>query len=81
MEGGWFSNCGSRLSAARIRLIKLQKFHRLRKIPFQNVALAFESRTYLKNCVSRIPMVNVPEMVRWQKSRLSECNSYVGSRH
>eukprot|EP00959_Pyramimonas_sp_CCMP1952_P298675 6247147-Pyramimonas_sp.AAC.1 len=30
MEGGWFSNCGFRVSAAHIRLKHLQEFHGLR---------------------------------------------------
>eukprot|EP00959_Pyramimonas_sp_CCMP1952_P240556 5027247-Pyramimonas_sp.AAC.1 len=34
MEGGWFSTCGSRLIAARIRSNKLQHIHGLRAAPF-----------------------------------------------
>eukprot|EP00959_Pyramimonas_sp_CCMP1952_P273375 5714072-Pyramimonas_sp.AAC.1 len=40
IEGGWFSNCGSRLSAAHIRLIKLQELRGSRAGRFEIVALA-----------------------------------------
>eukprot|EP00959_Pyramimonas_sp_CCMP1952_P452520 9466723-Pyramimonas_sp.AAC.1 len=50
MEGGWFSTCGSRLSAAHIRFKNGQELHGLRASRFQNAALALAPRTFvLKN--------------------------------
>eukprot|EP00959_Pyramimonas_sp_CCMP1952_P399115 8363195-Pyramimonas_sp.AAC.1 len=45
-EGGSFSKCGSRLSAAHSLLNKLQGLHGLRAGGFQNVALASARRTF-----------------------------------
>eukprot|EP00959_Pyramimonas_sp_CCMP1952_P223208 4666388-Pyramimonas_sp.AAC.1 len=47
MDGEWFSKCGSRLSAAHIRLNKSQELHGLRAGGFPNVALAFAPRTFV----------------------------------
>eukprot|EP00959_Pyramimonas_sp_CCMP1952_P039010 817130-Pyramimonas_sp.AAC.1 len=44
-EGGSFSQCGSRLRAAHIRLQSLQELHGLRAAPFQTVALSVAPRT------------------------------------
>eukprot|EP00959_Pyramimonas_sp_CCMP1952_P428407 8973234-Pyramimonas_sp.AAC.1 len=46
MEGGRLSNFGSRLSAAHIRLRKLQELHGWRAGGCQNVALAFAPRAF-----------------------------------
>eukprot|EP00959_Pyramimonas_sp_CCMP1952_P078229 1635123-Pyramimonas_sp.AAC.1 len=51
MEGGSFSKCGSRFSAAHIRFQNSQEFHWLRASPFQTVALALAQRIFvLKIC-------------------------------
>eukprot|EP00959_Pyramimonas_sp_CCMP1952_P433056 9068418-Pyramimonas_sp.AAC.1 len=47
MEGGPFSKCSSRFSAAHIRFRKLQVLHGLRAVPFQTVALASAPRTFV----------------------------------
>eukprot|EP00959_Pyramimonas_sp_CCMP1952_P153677 3215363-Pyramimonas_sp.AAC.1 len=44
VEGGWFSQCGSRLSAAHIRH---QHCHAWRAGGFQNVALALAPHTFV----------------------------------
>eukprot|EP00959_Pyramimonas_sp_CCMP1952_P286069 5981800-Pyramimonas_sp.AAC.1 len=49
MEGGWFSKCGSRLSAACIRLKKLPVLHGWRASGFQHVALVLAPRTFVSN--------------------------------
>eukprot|EP00959_Pyramimonas_sp_CCMP1952_P082178 1717066-Pyramimonas_sp.AAC.1 len=49
MVGGWFSKCGSRLSAAYIRFNILQELHGLRAVPFQNVVLVLAPRTLAFN--------------------------------
>eukprot|EP00959_Pyramimonas_sp_CCMP1952_P148609 3109099-Pyramimonas_sp.AAC.1 len=55
MEGGWCSTCGSRLSAARIRVKSLQEFHGLRACRCRHVALALAPRTFVKHArASRI---------------------------
>ena len=53
MEGGPFSKCGSRLSAAHIRLIHFQQLQGCRAARFENVALALAPRTFgVKACNS-----------------------------
>ena len=47
MEGGSFSKCGSRLSAAHIRLKNLQQLQGSRAVPFQNGALALAPHTFV----------------------------------
>eukprot|EP00959_Pyramimonas_sp_CCMP1952_P239386 5002807-Pyramimonas_sp.AAC.1 len=47
MEGGWFSKCGSRFSAAHTRFKHLQELHALRADGFRNVALALARRTFV----------------------------------
>eukprot|EP00959_Pyramimonas_sp_CCMP1952_P077355 1616869-Pyramimonas_sp.AAC.1 len=47
MEGGPVSNCGSRLSAAHIRLTQVQEFHGLKPGRFQSVGLASAQRTFV----------------------------------
>eukprot|EP00959_Pyramimonas_sp_CCMP1952_P292752 6122729-Pyramimonas_sp.AAC.1 len=47
IEGGSFSTCGYRLSAAHIRLNELQEFHGLRAVPFQTLALALAPRKFV----------------------------------
>eukprot|EP00959_Pyramimonas_sp_CCMP1952_P336435 7044751-Pyramimonas_sp.AAC.1 len=44
MEGGSLSKCGSRFSAAHIRIQHWQEFRGLRAAGFQNVALALAPR-------------------------------------
>ena len=46
IEGGRFSNWGSRLGAADIRLNSLQNLHVCRADRFQNGALALAPRTF-----------------------------------
>eukprot|EP00959_Pyramimonas_sp_CCMP1952_P401935 8422437-Pyramimonas_sp.AAC.1 len=57
MEGWWFSKCGSRLSAARIRFQSSQQLEGVKMCPVQNVAL--ERRAH------------VPRMVFWRGLGLS----------
>eukprot|EP00959_Pyramimonas_sp_CCMP1952_P269777 5639985-Pyramimonas_sp.AAC.1 len=45
--GGAFSRCGSRLSAAHIRLNNLQEFYGLRAGRFQNVMIALAPRKFV----------------------------------
>eukprot|EP00959_Pyramimonas_sp_CCMP1952_P345020 7225841-Pyramimonas_sp.AAC.1 len=47
IEGGWLSQYGPRLSAARIRSQNLQELRGLRAAPFQNVVLASAPRTFI----------------------------------
>eukprot|EP00959_Pyramimonas_sp_CCMP1952_P291957 6106276-Pyramimonas_sp.AAC.1 len=47
MEGGWFSKCGSRLSAAHTCFQNSQELHGLRVDGFQNVVLALAPRTFI----------------------------------
>eukprot|EP00959_Pyramimonas_sp_CCMP1952_P342034 7165189-Pyramimonas_sp.AAC.1 len=49
MEGGSFSTCGSRHSAARIRLSILQQLQAWRAVPFQHVTLALVPRAFVSN--------------------------------
>eukprot|EP00959_Pyramimonas_sp_CCMP1952_P391481 8203893-Pyramimonas_sp.AAC.1 len=44
MEGGSFPKCGSRRSAAHIRLKHVQGFYEWRAAPFQNMALGLALR-------------------------------------
>eukprot|EP00959_Pyramimonas_sp_CCMP1952_P166114 3471805-Pyramimonas_sp.AAC.1 len=53
MKGGWFSKCGSRLSAAHIHFEHLQELHGLKAIPFQNVALASAPPTFISTDYKR----------------------------
>eukprot|EP00959_Pyramimonas_sp_CCMP1952_P350216 7337521-Pyramimonas_sp.AAC.1 len=56
MEGCPLSKCGSRLSAAHIRLRNLQWFHGWRAVRFHTVALALAPRT----CVSKVGWRAIP---------------------
>eukprot|EP00959_Pyramimonas_sp_CCMP1952_P412374 8641690-Pyramimonas_sp.AAC.1 len=48
IEGGSFSKCISRLSAAHTCFQNVQVLHGLRAVPFQNVALALAPSTFWK---------------------------------
>ena len=55
MEGGPFSTCSSRLSAAHTRLEHVQQLQGWRTVGFQNVALALAPRTlFIKTTDSRM---------------------------
>eukprot|EP00959_Pyramimonas_sp_CCMP1952_P016465 349259-Pyramimonas_sp.AAC.1 len=68
MEGGWFSKCGYRLSAAHIHFKHLQELPRLRPDGFQTMALALAPRTFFfsrieggsfSNCGSRLSAAHI----------------------
>eukprot|EP00959_Pyramimonas_sp_CCMP1952_P268547 5615148-Pyramimonas_sp.AAC.1 len=49
IEGGWCSNCGSRLSVARTRVKHVQEFHGSWAGRFRNVVLALAPRTFVSS--------------------------------
>eukprot|EP00959_Pyramimonas_sp_CCMP1952_P263515 5510645-Pyramimonas_sp.AAC.1 len=51
MEGGWFSTCGTRLSASKT----LQKFHGWKASGFQNVAPGLAPRAFVQISLAKNP--------------------------
>eukprot|EP00959_Pyramimonas_sp_CCMP1952_P418933 8775708-Pyramimonas_sp.AAC.1 len=85
IEGGWFSTCGSRLSAAHIRFKLLREFHGLKAVPFQNAALASAPCAFVLGIYKDYPgatvmlllCVGIPEMAFWRESKSSGRSSQV----
>eukprot|EP00959_Pyramimonas_sp_CCMP1952_P340918 7141105-Pyramimonas_sp.AAC.1 len=82
MEGGWFSTCGSHLSAAHIRRNRSPGFYELRAY------LAFAPRAFVSKlttdgqdaAVTLIRGVEIPGMVVWRDAGMSGHNSNIDSR-
>eukprot|EP00959_Pyramimonas_sp_CCMP1952_P442993 9273803-Pyramimonas_sp.AAC.1 len=73
MEGGWFSNCGSRLSAAHNLFKHWQALRGLRAVPFQTVALALAPLAPSFQIVARISRI--------EGGSFSKCGSRLGAVH
>eukprot|EP00959_Pyramimonas_sp_CCMP1952_P051166 1069444-Pyramimonas_sp.AAC.1 len=72
MERWWFSKCGSRLNAARIRSTCVQQLHGLRAVAFQNGSLALALRTVVLKFASAS---------RIQGGSFSKCGSRFSAAH
>ena len=72
MEGAYFSNFGSRLSAAHIRLQNIQQVQGWRVVGFQNVTLALAPRTFV---------LKFPTVTGMEGGSLSKCGSRLSAAH